>query len=60
MSTLANSKNPDEMQHFMSTQFVKVKKIFRQKYTIIFENYNWTSLDMYNGLFQVYCITSKG
>ena len=39
-----------------STQFVKVKKIFRQKTTIFFENYNQTPLDMYNGLSQVYCI----
>ena len=32
MSTLANSEDPDEMQHISGfTLFVKVKKIFRQK-----------------------------
>ena len=43
-----------------STLFVKVKKIFRPKNTIFFENYNLTPLDMYNGLSQVYCIKPKG
>ena len=35
---------------------VKVKFIFTKKYPIIFENYNVTPLDIYNGLSQVYCI----
>ena len=30
-----------------STLFVKVNKIFRQKNTIFFENYNLTPLDIY-------------
>ena len=28
--------------------------------TIFFFNYNQTPLDMYNGLFQVYCIKPEG
>ena len=39
--------------------FVKVKKMFRQKNTVVFENYNLTPIDMYNGLSQVYCIKRK-
>ena len=41
MSTFANSEDPDEMQHnaFHQGLTVKVKKIFRQKNTIFFENY---------------------
>ena len=33
-----------------------VKKIFKQKNTIYFENNNLAPLDMYNGLSLVYCI----
>ena len=45
------------MLHFIrSTLFVKVNKIFRQKNTFFFLNYNLTPLDMYNGISQVYCI----
>ena len=57
MGTFSNSKDPDEMQHnaaFHQGLHCKGKKIFRQKNTIFFENYNLTSLDMYNGLFRVY------
>ena len=38
MSTFANSKEPDEMQHNAAfhTLFENVKKIFRQKNTIFF------------------------
>ena len=43
-----------------SKLFVKVKKIFRKKNTIMFENYSLTPLGMYNGLSQVYCIKSEG
>ena len=56
----ANSDDPDESIISGSTLFVKVTKIFRQKKTISFENYNPTSLDMYNGLSQVYCIKPEG
>ena len=41
------------------TLFVQVKKIFRQN-NYIFERYNLTSLDMYNGLSKVYCIKPQG
>ena len=54
MSTFTNSEDP------VSTLFVKVKKIFRQKNTIFFENYTLTHLDMYNGLSEVYCIKPEG
>ena len=62
-STFANSKDPDEMQHYAAsgpTLFVMVKKIFRQKNTIFFENFNLTALDMYNGLSQVYYTKREG
>ena len=36
------------------------KKIFRQKHTMFFENYNLTPLDTYNGLSKVYCIKQEG
>ena len=35
-------------------------KIFRQKNTIFFENFNLTPLDMYNGLSEVNCIKPEG
>ena len=41
------------MQH---TLFVKVKKIFRPKNTILSENYNPNPLDIFNGLSQAYYI----
>ena len=44
------------MQPFIRVYTVKVKKIFRQNKYNIFFNYNLTTLDMYNGLSQVYCI----
>ena len=31
-----------------------------KEYTIFFENDNLTPLDMYNGLFQVYCNNQEG
>ena len=34
--------------------------LFRQNNTIFFLNYKLTSLDMYNGLSQVYCIKPEG
>ena len=50
MSTFANSEDPCSiMLHFIRVYTVcKGKKIFRQKNTIFFENYNLTPLDMYN------------
>ena len=39
---------------------LRQKKIIRQKNTVFFINYNLTSLDMYNGLSQVYCIKPEG
>ena len=50
MSTFANSKDPDEMQHdaaFHQGLHCKGKKIFRQNNTIFFLIYNLTLLDMY-------------
>ena len=45
------------MLHFIRVYTVKVKKIFRQKNTIFYENYNLLlPLYMYNGLSQVYDI----
>ena len=65
MSTFANSEDPDEMQHNNAFHqglhcFVKVKKTFRQKNQIFFENYNPIPLDMNNGLSHVYCIKPEG
>ena len=37
-----------------------MKKLSSDKNTIVFENYNLTPLDMYNGLSQVYCIKLEG
>ena len=48
MGTFSNSEDTDEI--------VMVRKIFRQ----IFENNNLITLDMYNGLSQVYCIKPEG
>ena len=55
MGTFTNSVDPDES--FINTVCIG-KKIFRQKNTIFFFNYNLTPLDMYNGLYQVYCVKS--
>ena len=41
MGTLANREDPNEMPY---------NKIFRQRNTICFENYNLAHLDMFNGL----------
>ena len=51
MGTYTNSEDPDEMPHNVAFHCY-VKKIFRQKYNI-YENYNLSPLDMYNGLSQV-------
>ena len=58
MSTFANSEDPDEMQHNAAFYLGQHCLYFRQK--TIFENYNLTSLDMYNGLSKVYCIKPEG
>ena len=62
MSTPANSENPDEVQHnaaFHQSLHCKRKKSL-DKNAIFFENYNLTSLDKYNDLFQVYCMNPEG
>ena len=47
--------------HKMSILIVKVKKdIQTNEYNILFENYNLTPLDMYNGLTEAYCIKPEG
>ena len=38
----------------------KGKKDLQTKEYNIFENFNLTPLNMYNGLFQVYCIKPEG
>ena len=65
MSTLANNEDPDEMRHTAafssaSTLFVKVKKDLQTKEYNIFNHYNRTHLDMYNGLSKPYCIKPEG
>ena len=56
-STLANSEDPDEMQHnaafHQGLHCLKGKKDLTKEY-ILFLNYNLTPLDMYNG--HVYCL----
>ena len=65
MSALANSEAPDEMQHnykyntvlhFNNFHFVKVKQT---RNTIVFTNYNLTSLYLYNGLSQIIVSNQK-
>ena len=49
------------MLHFIMVYTVCLgKKIFRQKTKNTFLSYNLTPLDMYNGLFKVYCIKPEG
>ena len=65
MGTFTNSEDPDEMPHDAAFH-IRVytvcygKMDLQTKKTIFFENYNLTSLDMYNGLSQVYCIKPEG
>ena len=48
------------MLHFIRVYTVcEGKNIFRQKYTIFFENYNLSPLDMYHGLSPVYLSNQK-
>ena len=56
MGTFSNSKDSDEMRHFIRVYTVKVKKLF----TIFFENYNLTPLDMFIRPSQVNCIKPEG
>ena len=58
--TFANSEDCIMLHFIRSTLFVKIKKIFRKKNTLFFENYYLTPLDMYNGLSQVYCMKPEG
>ena len=65
LPSFTNNEDPDEMQHYsafhQSTLFVKViQKDIHTKIQYLFKNYNMTLLDMYNGLFQVYCIKQEG
>ena len=56
MRTFVNSEDPDEMQHnaaFHQGLHCKGKKDLQTKESNIFENYNLTPLNMYNGLSQV-------
>ena len=41
------------------TLFVKVKRSSDKRIQLIFENYNLTTLDMYNGLSKVYLSNQK-
>ena len=59
MGTFKNSKDPDEKAKY-DFYTDKVKKNLRTKKYNIFENYNPTTLEMYNGLSQVYCIKPEG
>ena len=60
MSTFANSKDPDEMQHNAAFhQGLQAKKIFRQKKTIFFK-ISLTPLDITNGLSQVNRMKPEG
>ena len=48
------------MPHFIRVYtFVKVKKSSDKRILLLFFQINLTSLDMYNGLSQVYCINQK-
>ena len=42
--------------HYRKFEYKGIKKIFRQKDTIFFENFKLTPLVIYNGLSLVYCI----
>ena len=62
MSTVANIVDPDEMQHIM-LHFIRVYTVCKGKtrYSdkrihFLKKIYNLTPLDMYDGLYQVYCI----
>ena len=58
MSTFVNGEDPDEMHHFVRVYTVcKGQKDLQTKVKeFLFENYNLTPLEVYNGLSQVYCI----
>ena len=64
MGTFTNSEDPDEMPHnaafHQGLHCLLGKKDLQTKRYNIFENYNLTFLDMFNGLFQVYCIKPEG
>ena len=56
MSTFANSEDPDEMQLNAAFHQGLHCMYADKKNTIYYENYDLTSLDIYNGLSQVICI----
>ena len=66
MGTFTNSEDSDEMPHTNSeypsgsTLFAKVKKIFRQKKTILFEKIYTDTPRPYNGPSQAYGIKPEG
>ena len=61
LQTVKNQKKCSMMLHFIrSTLFVKAKDLHIEKNTILFENHNLTPLNMYNGLYKVYCIKPEG
>ena len=65
MNTFANNEDPDEMQHNAAFHqglhcLKNIKKGLQTKEYNIFENFNLTPLDLYNGLSQVYCIKAEG
>ena len=67
MGSFTNSEDPDEMQHnaafhqgLQSSLLVKVKISSEKRIQFFFSNYNLITLDMYNGLTQVYYIKLEG
>ena len=59
MSAFANSEDPDENAAFHHGLLCKGKKDFQTKEYNFF-NDNLTTLDIYTGLSQVYCIKPEG
>ena len=66
MGTFTNGEDPDKMPQYATFHqglhcwFFNLKQISRCKNTTLFLNYNLTPLDIYIGLFQVYCIKPEG
>ena len=61
-----HSEDSDEMLHNVTLAVIRVytvcksKNDLQEKIQYFFLNYNWTSLDIYNGLAQVYYIKPVG
>ena len=67
MGTFTNSEDPDEMLHnvafhqgFHSVCLLRFKRSSDKKKNLFFLNYNQTSIDVYKGLSQIYCIKPEG